>query len=411
MRRLTELVEGTKIALAAIRANKLRGALTTLGIVIGIVGVVTTLTAANGLATSFRQNASVIGSDVLYLSRTPWVHNGRWFQFRNRPPITLRESHELERILRSAKAINPTAQTQRRVAFGSESLGRIDIIGTTDKHLLVSTAVPAVGRFLTPLDVRYKENVCVIGSEIQRRLFGSIDPLGRVLHIGSNAFRIVGVMEKQGSMGFFGGPNFDSQVLIPITTFAKLFGAFERDLSVAVKAPSPEAVTDFESELIGQMRKIRRLRPAEKDDFAVNRLDSLLEMFGRIMGVILLIGSFVTGISLVVGGIGVANILFVSVTERTREIGVRKAMGAPRRAILIQFLLEAATICLGGGLVGLAIAWGVAKGLTATILPASLSPAIALLAIGIALGVGLLAGIVPAWRASRMDPVDALRWE
>jgi putative ABC transport system permease protein len=405
------LTEAGRIALESLRANKVRGVLTTLGIIIGVLGVTTTMTAANGLANSFKESVSALGSDVVYVSRMPWIIRGNFFEFRNRPNVSLREAAELERRLRTAAAVNPTTHTQRALAFGARSLERVDVIGTTDRQMLVSSSVPAAGRFLTAFDVQGRRAVCVIGDQIRERLFEGVDPLNKMIHVGRASFRVVGVMEKQGSAGFFGGPNFDSQVFVPITSFAQAFGGAERNIDIAVKAPSAEALADFEYEVIGEMRKVRRLAPAEKDDFSINKMDSLVAMFNSVMGVLLLVGMIITGISLFVGGVGVMNIMFVSVTERTREIGIRKAIGARRRAILAQFLVESSAICALGGLIGLAAALGVTALIDKLLLPASLSPGIAVVAILVSIAVGVVSGLVPALRASRLDPIEALRYE
>ncbi|MBP9144389.1 MAG: ABC transporter permease [Thermoanaerobaculia bacterium] len=410
-RRGQDTLEALRLAIGAIRANKARGVLTTLGIVIGVLGVITTMTAANGLANNFRESVSALGTDVVYVSRMPWIIRGNFFDFRNRPRVSLREVERLESRLPHAAAINPTTHTERSVKFSSETIDNVDVIGTTDKQMLVSTSVPESGRFLTPFDVQANRRVCVIGSEIRTRLFAGVDPLNKQMKIGRSSFRVIGVMEKQGSAGFFGGPNFDSQVFVPITTFAKVFGGAQRNIDIAVKAPPSVLVSDFEYEVVGEMRKVRKLAPGEKDDFSINKMDSLLEMFNNVMGVVLLIGIVITGISLFVGGVGVMNIMFVSVTERTREIGIRKAIGARKRAILVQFLFESAAICLIGGLMGLLLAAVVTEVINRTLMPASISPGIVVVALLVSTLTGIAAGVVPAYRASRLDPIDALRYE
>jgi putative ABC transport system permease protein len=412
MRLGLDAAESARISLSAIMANKGRGALTALGIIIGIVAVITTMTAANGLANTFRESFSAVGTDVVYVSRMPWVTVNDFFLYRNRPRIDLEESEQLSVSLRGRAIVNPTINMNRPVKYRSNTVESAEIIGTTERQVMVSSVVPRDGRFLMPFDVQYRRLVCIIGDEIRERLFGDTDPLDREIYIGRNVFRVIGVMPKQGGSAF-GGPNFDLQVFVPVTTFEKLFGGRTagRDVNIAVKAPTQEALADLEFEVIGEMRKIRKLRPAEKDNFSINKLDTLVDAYNNVMGVVLLVGLAVTGISLFVGGVGVMNIMFVSVTERTREIGIRKAIGARRRSILMQFIFEAGVICLFGGLVGILLAWLLTLLIDATLMPASISPGIILLALLISILVGVIAGIVPAYKGARQDPIEALRYE
>lgn len=411
MRSLYELRESISIALGALRANKTRGILTTLGIVIGILAVSTTMTVSNGLGNKFKESIAAVGSDILYVSRIPWVVTGNFFQYRNRAPITLKQCEKLAQKLRSTKAVNPSTGTERNVKFRSTVLENIAIIGTTEKQMMVSRRVPEFGRFFTGVDVHYKKRVCVIGSEIRDHLFHNINPLQREIKIGRYTFRVIGVMEKQGNSGFFGGPNFDRRIFIPITSFTNAFGSRNRQFTIAVKAPSQEEMEDFRYELVGEMRKIRKLYPTEKDNFSINTMDSLLNAYNSVMGVVVLIGFIITSFSLFVGGIGVMNIMFVSVIERTREIGIRKAIGAKRRTILTQFLLESSFICIIGGLIGLLLSYGVAALINKLVLPASVSLPVIVAAILISFLVGIVSGIIPALRASRLNPIEALRYE
>ena len=411
MRSIHEKVESFKIALSAIKANKTRGVLTALGIIIGILAVVTTMTVANGLGNNFKESISAIGSDVLYVARMPWIFTGNFFEFRNRPQLTFKQSEKLEQRLKNTRAINPTTGTNRNIKYRSTVLEGIPIIGTTDKQIIVSSSLPEIGRFLTAVDVQYKKSVCVIGSEIKERLFKNIDPINKKMNIGRYNYRVIGVMEKQGSAGFFGGPNFDRQIFIPITTFMKAYGGSNREFSIAVKAPGQEAMADFRYELVGEMRKIRKLKPTEPDNFSINTMDTLMNAYNNVMGVVVLIGLVITSISLFVGGIGVMNIMFVSVTERTREIGIRKAVGAKKRAILTQFLFESSAICLVGGSIGVVLSFVVAYIIDKFVLPASVSLPIVFIALLISCLVGVLSGIIPALRAARLNPIEALRYE
>ena len=412
MRFFYEIIEAFKIAIQALKTNRTRGILTTLGIIIGILAVVTTMTAANGLGNSFKESISAIGSDVLYVSRTPWVHAGPWFEFRNRNNLTLKDSKKLEGRLTKAVAVNPTTNTNRDIKFQSNVIQNVQIIGTTDKHIVVSNSLPEYGRFLIPMDAQFKKPVCVIGYEIKKRLFENVNPINKKIKIGRYTYLVVGVMEKQGSAGFFGGPNFDNQIYIPITTFMKCYGGGNnRNFNFAVKAPSTESLSDFEFELVGEMRKIRKLRPTEKDDFSINQMSTLVNAYNNVMGVIIMIGLVITGVSLFVGGIGVMNIMFVSVTERTKEIGIRKAIGATRRAILSQFLFESSTISLLGGFTGIILAFGVTAIINSLLMPAQISIGIIVVALVVSVLVGVFSGIIPAIKAAKQNPIEALRYE
>jgi putative ABC transport system permease protein len=404
--------ESLSVALRALRANKGRGALTTLGIVIGIVAVVTTMTAVNGLQNRFRESLSAVGTDVLYVSRMPWVVMNDFFLYRNRPNLDLREARALEARLRGRAIVNPTLSTQSDIKYGAETTEGVMILGTTEKQIQLSAVQPDMGRFLMAFDVFSKRRVCVIGQDIKDGLFKGMNPLHKQLKIGRSDFEVIGVMEKQGG-GFMGGPNFDRQIFIPITTYGNVFGSRtgQMDLNIAVKSPTPESMADLEYTVIGEMRKLRQLRPTAADNFSINKLDTLLGTFSNVMRIVLIVGLMITGISLFVGAVGVMNIMFVSVTERTHEIGLRKALGATKKSILLQFLFESSMICIAGGAVGIALAAIVTAVINATLMPASPSIPIVLIAVLISLVVGVAAGMAPALRGAKLDPVEALRRE
>ncbi|MDD3642483.1 MAG: ABC transporter permease [Candidatus Krumholzibacteria bacterium] len=408
---LYSIRESLRIALGALRAGKRRAALTTLGIVIGILAIATTMTVSNGLGNNFRESIQAVGSDILYVSKMPWIITGDYFRYRNRPNIKLEEAEELARRLPGSKAINPSTFTSRNVKYRSTVLENILVVGTTEKELLVSAAVPEFGRFFNATDVHSRRFVCVIGAEIREALFGGADPLNKEIRLGRHSFRVIGVMEKQGGAGFFGGPNFDRYISVPITSFTKAYGISNRDISIAAKAPSQAELENFRYELISEMRKIRGLRPTEEDNFSINSMDTLLGAYNSVMGVVILVGFIITSFSLFVGGIGVMNIMLVSVTERTREIGIRKAVGARRGMILTEFIFESCSLCAAGGAIGLALSYVVAALINRFLMPASVSLPIVLAGILVSFIVGIVSGLLPAMRAARLDPVVALAYE
>ncbi|MCC6398923.1 MAG: FtsX-like permease family protein, partial [Bacteroidetes bacterium] len=250
--------------------------------------------------------------------------------------------------------------------------------------------------------------VCAIGASIAETLFPREDPIGKVIRVGGHPYTVLGVMEKQG--GMFGAFTSDTRVFIPLLSFESHFGGRRRDVTIQVRVADLKQMEDAKMELEGIMRKIRRIAPGKPNDFSINQQELLTQTFEPISLVIASIGFFITGLSLFVGGIGIMNIMFVSVTERTREIGIRKAIGARRRSILMQFLIEAASLCLLGGLIGLAIAFPLSL-IVDQVLPTAMPLSVVFISITISLLVGVVSGFLPAYRAAKMDPVEALRYE
>lgn len=405
----TELREGLAISWDAIRANKLRSVLTTLGIIVGIVTVTLMGTAIAGLNAAFLRSVSALGADVFYVERFSWFNSSYedWLRSQNRREITLAQVKALARDLKLAQAVAPVVDWRAPVRYQKRRSDRVFVIGTTEQFLFTSGFSIAQGRFLSAAEAEGGRPVCVLGWQVATNLFERESAVGHRVHIGPESFEVIGVVEKQGN--FLGQFSLDNQVFIPLPQYLGNFYP-NPDYSIHVKAGSLARLEDAKEELRGALRRIRRVAPGDADDFAINQQEQFISTFHRVAGTIAAVGVFITGLSLFVGGIGIMNIMFVSVAERTREIGVRKAIGAKRRAILVQFLSEAASICLVGGSIGLAIAWA----LTLVIrkhLPMSLSIPMAGVALIVALLTGLVSGFLPAWRAARMPPVDALRNE
>jgi len=414
MRRfLFEIVEGIRIAGQAIWANKMRSGLTTLGVIIGIAAVTLMATVINGLNQEFEKTLSQLGADVLYVDQFPWGNNTNreWWRLRNRPAIQPALAQTVRNRSRYADAVAPMTDTDRSVEYEGRSM-EAEIMGSTPQYGRIRSVELAQGRFYTQSDERGARNVCVIGATVATELFPVSTPLGKTVRIGNIPCQVIGVQKKQGE-GLFGGPGSpDDRVLIPFSTYDKLFGISRRwGVEVMVKVREGAPLDRAKDELTGILRTARDLAPGEENDFAINDQQRIRASFSGTKIAIYGVGLFLTGLALVVGGIGVMNIMFVSVRERTKEIGIRKAVGAKRRTILFQFLVEAVIVCLIGGVIGLGLSILGAVGVSALGLTASLPTQTIALAFAICVGIGILFGIAPAWQAATADPIEALRYE
>jgi putative ABC transport system permease protein len=408
-RTLVALGEGVSIAIDALRAYKLRTALTILGIVIGVTTVVTIVALVQGLNRAFSREIAQLGTSTLYVQKFPWIMTGQsWWEYRNRKDITMKEVQAIQKYSQLADAVAPTLYTVRKVTYRNKELRGVQVLGTTQDYLYTSNAFPEVGRFLMELDVSHRRPACVIGWEVADKLFGREDPLGKRIQIGGHPFRVVGVLQKKGQMFGF---SLDNYVVIPIGAFEKLFGG-NRSIDIEVHVKDPSLVEDAKLELEGILRRVRKVPPGKKNDFAINEQSMLMQAYRNLTTSLWAVAIGVGSISLLVGGIGIMNILLVSVTERTREIGIRKAVGAKNRDILWQFLVESMIIVALGVMVGIVLAIGLAKLIAqATPIPAAITPWVAVLGIGFVLCIGIVFGIYPASRAARLNPIESLRYE
>jgi putative ABC transport system permease protein len=398
--------EGLRIAFRALRMNKLRALLTTLGILIGVATVVLMITIILGLNKAVAGQFSFLGSNTLYVSRWDWMSNGDWRQMAKRPLIKSAMADLIRRDSQLAVAVSPFAQTQCPVGFRSNRLNNVQVMGVSEDYLVTNSVRVDIGRFVTQDDVQHNRQVAVIGSGIAEKLFDKVPPLEQRLDIGGQKFNVIGVNEK---MGRFFGQDMDDFVLIPIGAYTKRFSR-ESDMNIVVKAASPEQVTELEWELRGIMRRLRKLGPLDPNDFGINGQNMIMDAYRAVTGSIYAGGVLIALISLVVGGIGIMNIMLVSVTERTSEVGLRKALGARRWQIAWQFLIEAAAICALGGLLGTALAF-VGGQLMNQYIPTTMPLWVVGFGIGFSALVGVFFGIYPSMKAARLSPIEALRQE
>jgi len=407
---LIEFPEILLIALRAMRANKLRSVLTTLGIIIGIVAVTTMSTAIVGLREAFISSISSFGSDVLYVDKFPWFAMGNWNQYRNRKDITYEQYEKLRSVLKNYEAMAPSKSTfGAGVKRKDKSVQATLVFGTTEDYQKTGNVNLAEGRFLNDLDVKSGRRVCVVGKDIVDELFPRENSLNQYIKINNVPMQVIGVLEKQGS-GMMGSFSMDGQVIMPLKTFETVISSRRQRLRIDIKIGDVAQIEDAKEEIISAMRVIRKVPFDKPDDFAINQQEALKDMYDKTIGVVAIAGIVITALSLFVGAIGIMNIMFVSVTERTREIGIRKAIGAKTWSILFQFLTEAAILCIMGGIIGLIISFPLSLVIN-QFLPTAMPLNIVFISLLISALVGVISGFLPAWKASKLNPVDSLRYE
>ncbi len=415
MRRLYyELTESLRIAFAQIRANKLRSALTALGVIIGIVAVTLMGTAIKGIDAGVDRSFAGFGDDLLYVTKWPWGNIEDWWNYRNRRPVR----HEYARQINEWIATNPgttlklavpAAERFTTIIRGEYRLNNIYTLGTTADYARITRSDIREGRFFSDFEGQAGTNVCFIGFDVADALFPNDSPLGKTIRIKDQNFSVIGVAAKQGS--FLGLFSWDSMVAMPLTTYRRYYRVGE-DCEIRVQVDGTR-MAEAKDELQGLMRRLRMLGPEKRDDFSINEQGTIREQLDPIKNGVALAGLFITGLALFVGAIGIMNITYVSVKERTKEIGTRKALGARRRTILLQFLIEAVAICFVGGVAGLTLAAGLTSvvGVIAPSFPLVFSTSLVVIGLVVSVFTGIFSGFAPAWSASKLDPVVALRYE
>jgi len=403
-----ELKEGLMVSARALRANKMRALLTMIGIAFGIWAVTMMATAIEGVSRAFEKSTSAFGSKVLYIQKFAWASGEEEFwKSRNRRNMKVEYADLIARQATLIDAVAPVVGTARTASYGSRTMLGAFVSGTTSAYQEASGTTISEGRFFSIEESDGGRPVCAIGADVAETLFPNTDPIGQTVKVGGYPYRILAVFEKQG--GLFGAFTSDYRIFIPIKSFMNEFGT-RRDVTLNVRVSKSADLEDAKEELRGIMRKARALSAGQDDDFNINEQDVLNRLFQGITAVIAMVGFIITGLSLFVGGIGIMNIMYVSVTERTREIGIRKAIGAQRRTILFQFLAEAAIICLFGGSIGLIVAYPSSLILD-QLLPTAMPISIVFISLSVSALTGIVSGFLPAFKASKLDPVDALRYE
>ncbi len=412
---LYELTESWKIAASQMLANKTRSMLTALGVIIGIVAVTLMGTAITGIQAGFDKSMSILGDDVLYVSQFPWTPGRDWWRYRDRREIKTEYADTINRLIEATPNSNlivavPTSNILRSVKHDDNQVSNIFIQGTTADYPLISVVDFEEGRFFNELETKSAANVCLLGYDVADALFPGASPVGKEVLINGQSFKVLGVGARQGS--FLGLFSLDSIVIVPLPSFKKYFSA-KSESDVRVKMKDKTKLTEAKDELTGLMRRVRALPPEKKNDFDINEQQAFKSTLDPVKNSIAIAGLFITGLSLFVGAIGIMNITFVSVKERTKEIGTRKALGARRRTILLQFLIESTALCLVGGLIGLMFAYAMCFGIGQAFpsFPIQFSVSLVLISVFVSVLTGLVSGFAPAWSASRLDPVTALRYE
>ncbi len=410
--RLTSLLyESGVFAVTSLIANKLRTFLSLLGIAIGIFAIISVYAIVDSLENNIRSSVASLGSDIVYVQKWPWGGGGGeypWWKYFQRPETEYNELLQLQNRMERRSGMAGAMGNQGTVQFGNSSTENTQIRGVSEQYGSLWKLKIDRGRYFSETESRNGRPVCLLGATVAEGLFGNEDAMGREIKTLGRSFAVVGILEKEGSSMV--GDSHDEQVLVPIAYMRQLVNEQNAGMALMIQARPGQSTQELTSEIRGHMRAIRRLKPSAEDNFALNEASSLSAGLDAMFSVIGLAGTIIGGFSVAVGGFGIANIMFVSVRERTGQIGIQKALGARRSFILVQFLAESVLLSLFGGLVGLVLAFFLTLAAqTIGDFEVVLSGKNIVQGLGISGAIGLLAGIVPAYMAARLDPVEAIR--
>ena len=397
-------------AFQAVSVNKVRTLLSLLGITIGIFSVISVLTIFDSMELAIRKSIQELGNNVLFIQKWPWGGGDGeypWWKYMNRPEPKLQDLREIQRRSQAAEYSAFMFGVSRTVKYQSNSIEDVAILAVSNDYNNVMSFDLAEGRYFTSPESQSGNNVAIIGHDIAENLFAGLPPLGKEIKVFGNKLQVIGITKKEGEDLF--GNSSDNQVIVPVN-FARRFVDIEGISTTILVKAKPNVTNDqLKDELVGIIRSVRKLKPKAEDDFAINETDIISQNFDAFFKIISFVGWFVGSFSLLVGGFGIANIMFVSVKERTSQIGIQMSLGAKKFFILFQFLFEAVFLSLIGGIIGLLIIYLLvllSKSFPFTLV---LTFGNILLGMSVSILIGLLAGIIPSYIASRLDPVEAMR--
>lgn len=405
------IAEIFRLAFTSLTSNKLRSSLTILGIAVGVFSVIGVMTFINGMRGSIETGLNVLGANSFQISKFPAISFSDWNRFRNRRDVTYAVANRFKDLMGDSAKVNlQLNRGGQTVIFRDRRTNpNVRLVGTDENYVTAFNFEIVAGRNLGPDDVEYGRPVCLLGSDVNAKIFSDETAIGKLVRINGQNYTIIGVLAPKGSA--FGG-NPDNLVVTPISRFLAVYGRSGRSINMNVQALSQADLAATQEKAVGMMRLVRGLHPEDLNDFEIFSNESLIEAFNKIADVVAAGALIISAIALLASGVGVMNIMLVSVTERTKEIGIRKSIGAKKKSIMLQFLSEAVALSLIGGIAGVAV--GVGGGNAAAFF---MNTAITFpwlwAGIGLAVcgGIGVIFGLYPAWKAASLDPIEALRYE